>query len=79
MSQLFLDGFDAEAYWAGREHKKWVITLERGSGKKSVRDRILVSARTEDRAIATARKHSLLTGRVYATARLAHPWDLGCK
>ncbi len=79
MKQRWIDGFDAEAYWSTREYKKWVVYLQKGNGKKAQRDIMIVQARTEARAIKCAQRHSLLTGRVYGTARLARPGDLGCK
>ena len=79
MGQLGIDGFDAERYWASREYKKWVVYLSVGSGKKAKTDRILVTARNEERAVICAKKHSLLTGRVFGRASLARPSDLGCR
>lgn len=79
MSQLGIDGFDAEAFGAGHEYKKWVVYLTKGSGKKAVTDKVIVQARTEERAIKCAMANSMLKGRVGAFARLARPSDLGCK
>lgn len=85
--RLEVSGFDAEAYWADKEFKKWVVALE---GRKSVEmpsgkikrikvsDFILVQARTEERAIATAKRWSFMKGRIYCkSCWLARPEDLG--
>jgi len=74
--------FDAEAYWGRFIYKKWVVELilsvKQGGIQKQERDVKYVRAKTEEGAIATARKHSTLTGRISARCRLAHPEDLGC-
>lgn len=73
--------FDAEAYWAQRTHKKWVVHLTkiRGYSKPVDSDTKLVSAKTMQGAIDTARYHTTLTGRIRASARLATPTDLGAQ
>ena len=70
--------FDEEAFWAKFEFKKWVVILSSGSGKKEKQDRHIIQARTKERAIACAKRHSLLKGRIDGTAWLARPSDLGC-
>jgi hypothetical protein len=79
VGQLGIDGFDAEAYWATREFKKWVVCLTKGNGKKAQRDYIIVQARTEEKAIKCAKRHTMLKGNVGAFAWLARPGDLGCR
>jgi len=79
MIQSCIDGFDAEAYWATRKYKKWVVYLQKGNGKKAQKDMFIIQARTEERAIKCAKNHSLLKGCVHGSARLARPSDLGCK
>lgn len=77
--RLNLSGFDAEAYWRDKKFKKWVVHLSVRSGKKKEERQIVnVQARTEERAIECAKRHSLLKGRVYGRAWLATPADLGC-
>lgn len=72
--------FDAEAYWASREVKVWVVVLsQRDRGRKRGRvDRKFVRARTQQGAVATARENSFMDKIVNAYARLATPADLGC-
>ncbi len=71
--------FDAEAYWASRPVKKWVVYLTkiRGYSKPVASDKKIVSSRTQAGACKTARFHCSLTGNVRAAARLATPTDLG--
>lgn len=69
--------FDAEAYWGSRPYKCFVVTLESGRGRNLKRDRFNIRAKTEDRAIACAKRNSLLKGKISAFARLARPADLG--
>jgi len=79
--------FDAEEYWKDKEYKKWVVRLSSRKTnnrmekrKKEYVDIKLVTARTAERAIATAIAHCVsLKGRIYGRARLAEPSDLGIK
>lgn len=70
--------FDAEAYWRDKLFKKWVVYLSKGSGKKPDTRIMYIGASTEEKAIACAKRHCVLTGRVHGRARLATPTDLGC-
>lgn len=67
--------FDAEAYWAQREKKIFVVSLSKG---KAQRDTKYVRARSRDGAISTALLHTSVKRPSLVTARLATPWDLGC-
>jgi hypothetical protein len=77
-------GFDPVKYWSKFEYPKWVVYL---TGKKIGRKRgrniydsatMIVQARNEERAVACAKRHSLVKGRVSGFALLARPSDLGC-
>lgn len=77
-----LRSFDAETYWKGKEHKKWVVTLSSASStnkKQTVREYIVV-ARNKAKAINAAKLHCVV-GRIccHGSARLATPEDLGAK
>jgi hypothetical protein len=69
--------FDAVAYWRGKPFKKWVVYLTKGSGKKQESRIMHIQARDAERAVECAKRHCVLTGRVYGRARLATPSDLG--
>lgn len=69
--------FDAEKYWGDHEYKVWIVGLETASRKNPKRDTKIVRARDESKAIHTARFHTMLKGKVYCSARLATPRDLG--
>lgn len=71
--------FDAEAYWRDKPFKKWVVYLTKGSGKKTDNRTMYIGAATEEKAIACAKRHCVLTGRINGRARLATPSDLGCE
>jgi hypothetical protein len=70
--------FDAEAYWRDKPFKKWVVYLTKGSGKKTDNRTMYIGAATAEKAIACAKRHCVLTGRINGRARLATPSDLGC-
>lgn len=74
--------FDANAYWAGKDKKVYVVRLERSyreNGKKrEATDIKYVRASTPERAAKTAKHFSTLRGRVRAYVRYATPTDLGC-
>lgn len=74
------DSFNAEAYWAGKPHKKWVVFVSkvRGHGKPVKTEKLYVGAQNYESACRTAKANSMLTGRITTVARLAHPADLGC-
>ncbi len=78
LTQIGIDGFNAEKYWSSRKYKKWVVILEKGNGKRKQRDRIIVQSTTEEKAIACAKRHTLIKGKVHGMAFLAWPSDLGC-
>lgn len=67
--------FDAEAYWANRSPKKWVVELSAGNS----RDRLVVCADDEASAANTAIDHTMMpTDELEVTSvRLASPADLG--
>lgn len=70
---------EANAYWAEREWKKWVVTLERGPQRQPEREVKHVGARTRERAIAIAKANALRVTRPTRTyCRLATAHDLGC-
>lgn len=79
--------FDAEEYWRDKPYKCWVVCLYSGKGsikpstsgrRKEYRAYYNVQARTAERAIEVARCYcTVLSGRIYGTARLATPGDLG--
>jgi len=84
---------EANAYWAEREYKKWVVTLTGPKRTRSVIGRfgqsttrrearvveMYVSARTRARAIACALANCVERERwIEQTARLATAQDLGC-
>lgn len=71
--------FDAEEYWRDKEYKCWVVCLSKGDGKRRCTSFFNIQARTPERAIHVAKLHSLMKGKVYGTARLATPHDLGAK
>lgn len=80
--------FDAEEYWRDKTYKCWVVCLEARKGKvkpsrsgkrKEYRAYYNVQARTAERAIEVAKRHcTVLSGKIYGSARLATPSDLGC-
>lgn len=65
--------FDANAYWANKPMKKWVVNLYHGSR----RDERLVSASTPEGALRTAKANSTISLKAKGVARLATPEDLG--
>lgn len=70
---------EACAYWASREFKKWVVTLERGNRIRPEREVMYVRARTSRGAIACARRNASKVKTPSRTAcRLATAFDLGC-
>lgn len=70
---------EAEAYWAGREWKKYVVTLERGPVKRPDREVKYVRARNPSNAIACARRNAMSVKTPSRVAcRLATARDLEC-
>ena len=67
--------FDAEAYWADRLYKKWVVEFTSTSGRT---DTCIACSATADGAIRQARSSTTMRGRIKVSARLAHPEDLEC-
>lgn len=84
-----MTAFNAEAYWADKRHKKWVVKLVRAARprrprpgeKRQHQDQTMyVSAQTKEGAINTAKHFTFLDGKVICReCRLATPDDLGCK
>lgn len=69
----------ADAYWASRQFKKFVVTLERGPVRKPEREVKYVGASNRSNAIAVARRNAFTVkspSRVFC--RLATANDLGC-
>lgn len=76
MNQATLPGiFDAQAYWADRPYKKWVVQFTNTFGRT---DTCIACSATEDGAIRQARSSTTMRGRLTVHARLAHPEDLDC-
>ena len=85
--RLFVDPkeqAEANAYWAGREYKKWVVVFSRGPAKKREHAQLLIGAHDKTRAIKAAHEAAALMGRTWTkkssvttTARLATYIDLG--
>lgn len=70
---------EANAYWAEREWKKWVVTLERGPRLKAEREVKFVGARTRELAIKAAKANAMrVTRPTRVHCRLATAHDLGC-
>lgn len=93
MSMRLMSQSEANAYWATREYKKWVVTLTGPKRTLSVLGRdgqwvtrrepkvatMYVSARDSVRAIACALLNCFEHERwIHQTARLATAQDLGC-
>jgi len=79
MAALTRSQEEAEAYWATRPYKKFVVTLERGPKRNPEREVKYVGARNSSTAIACARVHAFVVkspSRV--SCRLATAFDLGC-
>jgi hypothetical protein len=71
---------EAEAYWAGKEFKKFAVTVVAGPSKRpTFRDVIYVQTRTAERAIecAKARLASSVRGARFFVS-LATASELGC-
>jgi hypothetical protein len=71
---------EAAAYWAGREFKKYVVTVTAGPAKRPTHRSVMyVRARTSIRAIDCAKRNMVkrVAGARFS-ARLASPADLGC-
>lgn len=69
---------EANAYWADKEHKKWVVTLERGRQSKPEREVLYVTSRTRDGAIRCGKDNAIrITRPARTSARLATAQDLG--
>lgn len=70
--------FDVDGYWKGKAIKGWVVCLSRIVKRREQREFWNVLATTADKAIATAKRNCLWKGkRIYGSARLAGPRDLG--
>lgn len=71
---------EADAYWADKERKKYVVTLERGpEWKRPEREIKYVTARSTDLAIRCAKANAtLITRPTRVYCRLATAQDLGC-
>lgn len=70
--------FDVEGYWQGKLHKCWVVCLSRIVSRREQREFWNVLAATADKAIATAKRTCFWKGKkIYGSARLAGPRDLG--
>jgi hypothetical protein len=77
--RLLVDGgFDAQAYWADKPYKKWIVVVGRWKGSRFVGQTMHVGASTRDRAEQTALANVTGTKKLEARARLATPNDLGC-
>lgn len=73
-----VNGFDAGAYWAQREWKKWVVYLESGPRRKPQRETRYICARTRERAVICAKDDTFMARPRVVGVRLATPRDLGC-
>lgn len=74
-----MNNFNAEEYWKDKLYKTWVVTLRKSQGRKVIDiDTKYIRARTKGAAIETAKYHTLMTGKLTASCRLATPTDLGC-
>lgn len=70
---------EAAAYWATREWKKFVVTLERGNRLRPEREVLYVRARSPSGAVACARRNASRVKTPSRTScRLATAHDLGC-
>ena len=70
--------FDVEAFWRNKTTKGWVVCLSRIVNRREQREFRNVLATTADKAIATAKRNCLWKGKkIYGSARLAGPRDLG--
>lgn len=79
MTPAYMTQAEADAYWAPREFKKWVVTLERGPVKRPEREVKYVGARTRSNAIGCARRNALtVKNPSRVSCRLATAQDLGC-
>lgn len=70
---------EANAFWAPREFKKYVVTLERGPKRKPLREVKYVGAKKSAQAIDCAKRNAYVVknpSRVFC--RLATSHDLGC-
>ena len=73
-----MSGFNADAYWARVEYKKFVIQLESGPRRKPQSETRYVSAKTQERAVKCAKDDTFMTRPRVVAVRLATPRDLGC-
>jgi len=70
---------EANAYWADKERKKFVVLLQSGSSRTRRSESFIVVARSLDGAARTAKEMTTLSvGRVRIFIRLATAQDLGC-
>ena len=74
----------ANAYWADKEIKKWVVDFSAGPLRKRRTAQSLVSARSSARARSAGIEHQEQLGNAWvrsaaASVRLATAQDLGCE
>lgn len=72
---------EADAYWADRPYKKWVVLFSRGPAYRREHREVFVGAASKERAVAVAVRviaamHGWRGSNVHA--RLATYIDLGC-
>ncbi len=63
---------EANAYWADREYKKWVVRLNRGSGRRAQSVTVYVGAGNKDQATRVGRGAAVLMGHGWARQACAH-------
>lgn len=73
----------ANAYWADKDYKKWVVEFTRGPVRKRERRPVNVGARDATAARRAGIAAMVLMGHTWArsaasTVRLATAYDLGC-
>ncbi|MBX3589039.1 MAG: hypothetical protein KF796_20610 [Ramlibacter sp.] len=75
----YMSQAEANAYWAGKSPKKYVVTLELGRQSKPDQELKFVSASTTAGAIKTARANAFrVKNPTRILCRLATAQDLGC-
>jgi hypothetical protein len=79
VKQNLMTQVEANAYWAEREWKKYVVTLEGGTGWRPVTETVYVRARSVEGALGYGKKNATRVKRPHRlTCRLATAQDLGC-
>ena len=73
--ELHFGGFDAEAFWKDKPHKKRAVSLYKSTKKKQEHDFKLVQATTREGAIRTAKYYSMIDKPNRVFCRLAVPED----